>query len=130
MRFPIVEGFVYGLKESGIKCDVDSLEKLDILHEPTEVFLEVTRGYKEGTETRLSADLVRHSREEFYDNVHFQTILFESAKRIVDDLVAGATSASDDDRAQLKLQAKHLLFPEVFTIVRQFVDKKSNSPMA
>ena len=128
MRFPIVEGFVYGLKESGIKCDVDSLEKLDILHEPTEVFLEVTRGYKEGTETRLSADLVRHSREEFYDNVHFQTILFEIAKRIVDDLVAGATSASDDDRARLKLQAKHLLFPEVLTIVRQFVDKKVKFP--
>ena len=66
---------------------MDSLEKLDILHEPTEVFFEVTRGYKEGTETRLSADLVRHSREEFYDNEHFQTILFEIAKRIVDDLV-------------------------------------------
>lgn len=128
MRFPIVEGYVYGLKASGITCDVSQLSELDILHEPTEVFLEVTRGYKDVTEVTYSSDLVRHSRDEFFANVHFQTILFEIAKRIVDDLVEGATAASDKDRAILRLQAKHLLFPSVLRIVKEYVDTKVRFP--
>jgi len=124
IRFPVVEAYVYALRKSGIRCNVDELEELVIdRYEAQEVFVEGIRGYKDDPHTHQKGDLERHTREAFYQNVHFQMIEFEIARLIVGDLIQGS-QATEDEKALIKLQSRHQLFPEVLAILREYIAKK------
>lgn len=123
IRFPQVSSYVYALRQEGIVCDVDKLEGFIVDEEPTAVYLSSARGYGEGGLAIVTGDFVKQDRKAYYESTAFQTILFRLTQMIVDDLVHGAR-AEGDRRAEIKLQAKHLLFPQVYRIVSEYVEKK------
>lgn len=123
IRAPRVDAYVYDLRLDGIECDVKKLEGFLVKEEPQAVYMDEVRGYKDDPasgERAAASDLVRHDRTEFYARVHIQAIEFQLAKRIVDRLVAGSESGKKD-AAVFKLKAKHMLFPQVLRLVRDYV---------
>jgi type III restriction enzyme len=129
MRFPVVEGYVFETTKGLIRWDVDEIEPLSIdpKLEPTATFLRPTAGY---LDTQRSAavpfEFVRQDREGYYRQVHLQTILFQAAQMVVDDLLA-PTRASGEKKARVfRLRSRHQLFPQVFAVVQAFVRRKVN----
>jgi type III restriction enzyme len=126
IRAPRVESYVYDLRLDGIECNVDSLEGFVVKEEPTAVYLDAVRGYKDQADD-ASADRIgeytRQDRQAYYDRVHVQAIHFRLTQLIVDRLVAGADSERPD-AAAFKLKAKHLLFPQVLRIVQEYIRKQ------
>lgn len=117
IRIPVVESYTYQLTDSGIRCDVDSLEEVIINQEPTEVFVAPTRGYQDGPGDGASdGDYIRQNRYEYYRSIRPQQILFQLTKRIVADLERGASNGTT--------AARHQLFPEVLGIVQKYVSRK------
>jgi type III restriction enzyme len=125
MRMPVVEGYVYALREQGLRCDVDDLEGFEVDEEPTQVYLMETRGYIEDpTKLRLEhAGFVKQDRKAFYEQVNFEEVLFRITQRLMDELVQGA-EAGAQDRAWVKLRARHTLFPELYRVVSQYVERR------
>jgi len=123
IRMPVVESYTYDLKDSGIECDVDSLEGFIVDHEPTEVYLVPTRGYREEVVSPYAGEFVRQDRSEFYKTVRFQQVLFGLTQLIVEDLVAGSRSEGPESATQAVL-ARHLVFPEILRIVTRYVETK------
>ncbi|MCP4200951.1 MAG: DEAD/DEAH box helicase family protein [bacterium] len=123
LRMPVVESYTYGLRGSGIRCDVDSLEGFVVDKEPTEVYLVATRGYHDEADALQSDEFVRQTREVYYKNIRFQQIVYKLAQMIVDDLIQGAEE-SDSERAKRGLLARHQLFPEIVAIIQSYVKKK------
>jgi type III restriction enzyme len=122
IRFPVVEGYVYALRQDGIVCDVNKMEPLEVSPsaEPTLVWLDAARGYQDEP-TALTVDgLTQQSREAYYAATSLQTILFRVSQRIVEDLLSGAQGSD----ARLRLQARHQLFPQVLRLVRAYVARK------
>jgi type III restriction enzyme len=125
IRMPNVEGYVYELRDQGIRCDVDALEPMIIDRTPAEVWLEPTRGYRDDSEGLPAADgLVKHTREAYYETVRPQQVIFMLAQRVLDQLLEGASAEDDRKRAELRLRARHQLFPELVTIVQRYVNSK------
>lgn len=123
IRFPHVESYVYSLRRDGIRCDIDKLEGFRVEHEPSAVFLNPVRGYNDQP-ALLDEDLFeRHDREEYYRHVRFSSVLFRIAQCIVDELLHGVR-AEGEDRAWVRLQAKHHLFPQVLRIVMEYEKTK------
>lgn len=125
MRFPVVESYVYGLPAGAalIQCDVDKLDGFRVDDEPTQVYLLPTRGYNEDPSAIKTTGWVKQDRQLYYEQVHFQQILFNLTQLILDELVQGA-QASEKDKAWARLQARHQLFPQVYRIVTEYVDRK------
>jgi len=125
MRFPQVESYVYGMPagRAFIQCDVDELEGFRVDDEPTQVYLLPTRGYQEDSSAIETTDWVKQDRRLYYEQVHFQQILFKLTQLILDELVHGA-QASEEQKAWARLQARHQLFPQVYRIVTEYVDRK------
>jgi type III restriction enzyme len=123
VRMPVVESYTYDLRDSGIRCDVDGLEGFVVQHEPTEVYLVATRGYRDVAAGHNPGEFVRQDRREYYKTVRFQQLLFSFAQLIVEDLVAGAQN-DGGEAAKRGVLARHLIFPEVLRIVTQYVERK------
>lgn len=124
MRFPNVEGYVLELRQNLIRCDWNKIETLSIqpLDIPLQLFVQPQVGIREGHVGSPSFEMKEHDREEYYDNNHFQTILFELARQIVMRLTDSQTAKG----GKLRLFARHELFPQVLHIVQEFVDRRVN----
>jgi type III restriction enzyme len=130
MRFPVVEGYVFALQHNLIRCDLDSIEPLIVEpnREPTDTFLTPTLGYHEGhaAEKAGPSQFVHQNRDEYYRQTHLQAIEFLIAKEIVSQLTQDGQPGSDARRRVLRLQSRHQLFPQVYRIVREYVERKVN----
>jgi type III restriction enzyme len=128
LRFPVVEGYAFALRKNLIRCDVGQLDPLVVEpnREPTATFVRPTVGYQEGSPAAHSApfQFVQQDRDEYYAHTHLQTIEFQIARLIVDELTVGAVSASDVRRRVLRFQSRHQLFPQVFRYVDEYVRRK------
>jgi type III restriction enzyme len=130
IRFPVVEGYAFALRKNLICCDVGQLDPLEIepSREPTATFVRPTVGYQEGSPAAHSApfQFVQQDRDKYYAHTHLQTIEFQIARLIVDELTVGATATSDVRRRVLRFQSRHQLFPQVFRYVDEYVRRKVN----
>lgn len=130
IRFPVVEGYAFTLRKNMIRCDVDEMEILGIEpnREPTATFVRATVGYQEGSPASHSSpfQFIQQDRKEYYRNTHLQTIEFQIARLIVDELTVGSSGGTDARRRGLKLQSRHQLFPAVFRYVDEYVRRKVN----
>ena len=130
MRFPVVEGYAFALRKNLIRCDVDGMPVLDIEpnREPTATFVRPTVGYAEGSQSAHGSPFpfAEQNREEYYRGTHLQTIEFEIARLIVDQLAVAGSDAKDRRRRVLALQSRHQLFPQVFRYVDEYVRRKVN----
>ena len=127
IRFPVVEGYAFALKKNLIRCDVDSMEELILEpnQEPTATFLQPTIGYRDtATYQSPSTDWVAQDRETYYRQTHIQTIQFQIARMVVDQLLGYHDSAPDTRRKVLRLQSRHQLFPQVLQYVHEYVERK------
>jgi type III restriction enzyme len=120
IRFPVVESYTYDLRDSGISCDVEKLDRLYVNAEPTTVWLSPTRGYQEGTGPLAAEDTVMQTREEFYRSVRKQQVIFRLAQLIVEDLVGGAKGEGAQAIKDRGL-ASHLIFPSVVKILEDYI---------
>jgi type III restriction enzyme len=130
MRFPVVEGYAFALRKNLIRCDVDGMPVLDIEpnREPTATFVRPTVGYREGSPSSHSSpfQFLEQDREGYYRETHLQTIEFQIARLIVDELTAAGAEGNDRRRRVLALQSRHQLFPQVFRYVDEYVRRKVN----
>lgn len=130
VRFPVVEGYAFALRKNLIRCDVDGMPVLDIEpnREPTATFVRPTVGYQEGSPSAHSNPFpfVEQDREQYYDETHLQTIEFQIARLIVDQLTVAGADPKDRRRRVLALQSRHQLFPQVFRYVDEYVRRKVN----
>jgi type III restriction enzyme len=125
IRMPNVESYVYELREQGIKCEIDALEPLIVDQTPGEVWVRPPRGYQEdASPAEDTGDGVKHTREEYYKMVRPQQIVFRLAQMVLDDLMSGAQSENERALAELRLRARHQLFPELVTIVKKYIESK------
>jgi len=128
MRFPNVDGYVLELHEHKIRCDVANVEPLEIQPAtvPTAVFVQPQVGIREGAGTGAGAlmsgafEAKLQTREEFYRQHHFQTILFEITRRLVSRL----TDTQGGNEPKLKYHARHQLFPQVLAIVENYAARR------
>ena len=126
IRIPVVESYTYDVKRSGITCDVSKLQRLQVCHEPTAVYVVPQRGYMDDpTAAADFEDLIKHDRKAFYDSVRYQQVLFRLTQDIVDDLINNADGKNSE---QLKdtFMARHQIFPEVLRIVTKYVESRVN----
>jgi type III restriction enzyme len=127
LRFPIVEGYVFQTTKGLLKCDVDAIEPITIdpKLEPTATYLRPTAGYMD---TQLAGgvpfEFVEQNRDAYYGQTHFQGILFQITQRLIEQLLAPTTASQDKKSRVLRLQSRHMLFPQIFAFVQAYVQKK------
>lgn len=119
IRVPVVESYTSALRGPSIDCDIDALPRLRIDDVPSSVYLRPTLGDGEGP-VAPADDFVEQRREDYYQHVRFQQVLFRLAQQVVDDLLT-ATSAGG---AEVGLVSRHQLFPVVLSLVKGYVEKK------
>lgn len=127
IRFPVIEGYAFSLKKNLVRCNIDAMERLIIQpnRQPTATYVSATVGYQVGTpSTGTGFSFVEQNRHQYYESTHLQTIMFQVARLIVDDLAAYDDSGSDRRRRVLRFQSRHQLFPQVFRYVEEYVRKK------
>jgi type III restriction enzyme len=128
IKFPVVEGYTFDLRRNIIRADVDKMEGLQIQpdREPTATFVKPTVGYKTGQPSALGpGQFEEQNRQAYYHSTHVQAIEFEIARQVVAALV-GVDGQAADSRSRLKDMAvsRHQLFPQVFRLVDQYVQRK------
>ena len=130
MRFPVVEGYAFALSKNLIRCEVDGMPALDIEpnREPTATFVRPTVGYAEGSPSAHNSpfQFVEQDRAQYYQGTHLQTIEFQIARLIVDQLTVVGPDVKERRRRVLALQSRHQLFPQVFRYVDEYVRRKVN----
>lgn len=130
MRFPVVEGYAFALRRNLIRCDVGAMEPLRIEpnREPTGTFVRAQVGYKEGggmAAAQSPFGFDQQDRQAYYDDMHLQTILFQAAQRIVEELTEAGTAGEEGRKRRVfALQSRHALFPQVFRVVEEYVRRK------
>jgi len=131
LRFPVVEGYAFALRRNLIRCDVVAMEPLRIEpnREPTGTFVRPQVGVQVGggmAETGSPFSFDQQDRQAYYDSVHLQTILFQAAQRVVEELTqtGAAAGAAGRKRGVFALQSRHALFPQVFRVVEEYVRRK------
>ena len=128
LRFPNVEGYSFALQRDLIRADVSAMERLSIdpFRDPTALFIKAQVGYEVGRPSLFGpGDFEEQSRDEFYESTHIQTIKFRIARRIVDVLTRFAPDVDPEDSGISEIRAsRHLLFPQVFKLVDEFVATK------
>lgn len=121
LRAPVIESYTYGLRSSGIRCDVAQLDDLIVNDEPTRVYLATTRGYHDNSTAVQLSEFIEQNRTKYYEGTRLQQILFKIAQQIVDDLLRGSTQ---EGGAKLGLLARHQVFPDVLKILQDYVGTK------
>lgn len=125
MRLPVVESYVWELKDHGIECDIDTLEPMEVKDTPAKVWLLPTRGVNDSSAVSNDAsNFVEQTREEYYQSVRPQQLYFRLADIIMTDLMAGIGGSDERTKAEVQLQARHQLFPELVGIVQRYVKEK------
>jgi len=127
MRFPVVEGYAFVLKHNLIRCDIDSMEPLILepSQEPTATFVKAIVGYQEGLPSQVTPfEFIEQNREAYYAENHLQTIMFEIARRVIDQLVGGYNGTSNKKKRVLRLCSRHQLFPQVYGFVDEYISRK------
>jgi type III restriction enzyme len=123
IRFPVVEGYVFDLRQNLIKADIDAMQPtvLQPDRRPTAVFVQPRVGIQEGKLAAYGAfEPVFQDRHAYYESVHPQTIAFEIARTVVGRLSEGAANG----RLKKLLGARHQLFPQVYRLVDEYIRKK------
>lgn len=125
IKLPQVESYVYEISGSGVSCDVDHLEGMVVNEEPVTVYLDATRGYDDtpGPRTLDKERFEAQDREVYYANIHMGAIEFRITQLILDELLHGLET-SDASRAAARLNARHLLFPGLLRIVKDYIAKR------
>jgi type III restriction enzyme len=132
MRFPVVEGYVFALKRNLITADIPKMETLAIepAQEPTAVFVKPRVGYQVGAPTLAGpGEFVEQDRSAYYASTHLQTIEFEIARQIVQNMVGDFKQQilpDENSNPRLRLQSRHQLFPQVLRLVHAYVKRKVN----
>ena len=126
IRFPYVDGYVFALHKNLIRCDIDSMDGLQLEpgNEPTATFVVAPLGYSEGPASTHSSSLTfeKQDRATYYARTHLQAIKFSIARDVVTQLTSpGKTSEAT---RVLRLQSRHHLFPQVYRYVDEYVDRK------
>jgi type III restriction enzyme len=126
MKFPYVNGYIFETRKGMLSCDVANIEPLSIdpRVEPTLLYLRPTTGYVDTNKLSTACDFVKQDRREYYDRTHFQTILFQITHLIVEDLLTSSPAATDTRGRVMRLQSRHVLFPQVFAFVRAYVSTR------
>ncbi len=132
MRFPVVEGFVFALERNMIKVDVNTMQSLAIepALEPTAVFVMPRVGYQLGIPTFAGpGEIIEMDRSAYYASTHLQTIEFEIARRIVQNMVGDYQQQilpAEKSNPRLRLQSRHQLFPQVLRYTHAYISRKVN----
>jgi type III restriction enzyme len=127
IRFPIVEGYVFETTRGLLKCNVDEIEplRIDSRLEPTATYLRPTAGYLDTSQAgAMPFEFIKQDREHYYGQTHLQAIFFQIAQRIVDQLLAPSRANADKKSRVMRLQSRHMLFPQVFSFVQRYVQNK------
>jgi type III restriction enzyme len=130
IRFPVVEGYAFALRRNLIRCDIGAMEPLRIEpnREPTGTFVRPQVGVQVGggmAETHSPFGFNQQDRQAYYESVHLQTILFQAAQRIVEELAHASTGNEQGRKRRVfALQSRHALFPQVFRVVEEYVRRK------
>lgn len=123
IRFPVVEGYAFALKQNLVRADIDNMQGLvlDPVRTPTAVFVKPQVGYHVGLPGMGGGfQTATQDREAYYRSVHLQTIKFEIARLVTGALIEGIENRTP----KLALRGRHQLFPQVLGFVDQFVTKK------
>lgn len=126
MRFPYVEGYHFKMSKGILRCDIDSMEpmSIDTKLEPTTTYLRPAAGYVDTAKhSNAGFEYVEQTRQSYYDQIHFQTILFLITQELIDEFQS-STRNQDKKARVLALQSRHQLFPQVYEFVRQYVNRK------
>jgi type III restriction enzyme len=130
IKFPMVEGYTFALRKNLIRCDIDRMEALLIEpnREPTATYLAPQVGIKTGSQSQFATEFfgVEQNRENYYEQNHLQTIEFEIARYVLEQLIGVNGGVSDQKRRVLRLQSRHQLFPQVYRFVQEYVERKVN----
>lgn len=125
MRLPVVESYVWELRDQGIECDIDALEPMEVKDTPAKVWLKATRGVNDGVAASNDvSNYEEQTREQYYESVRPQQLYFRLADMIMTDLLAGAEGVDERTQAEVQLRARQTLFPEIVGIVQRYVKKK------
>ena len=130
MRLPVVEGYVFALRRNVITADIGAMQPLivDPSEIPTATFVSPQVGYRM-TAPSLGDPfaVVEQNRDAYYASTHLQAIEFQIAQQIVQALTAiGSFAVEPAKRAELGLQSRHQLFPQVLRLVHAYVERKVN----
>lgn len=123
IKFPIVEGYAFALKQNLIRANIEEMEKLVVepSKNPTATFVKPQVYYEYGSpQGKNPFEYQEQDRNEYYKSTHLQTIIFEIARRIVTALTEGIGNQS----AKVQLKSRQQLFPQVLEIVKKFVTTK------
>ncbi len=123
IKFPIVEGYAFALKQNLISANVKGMEKLVVepARNPTATFVKPQVYYEFGApQGKNPFSYIEHDRSEYYENNHLQTIIFEISRRIVTDL----TSSNGEQSLKFQLKSRQQLFPQVLKFVQEYVNTK------
>ena len=123
IKFPIVEGYAFALKQNLIRANIKDMEKLEIIPSsiPTATFVKPQVYYELGNPSaRNEFEYTEHNRKAYYESTHLQTIIFEISRLIVWNLTEGI----DNKTTKLKLKSRHQLFPQVLKLVQAYVNTK------
>jgi len=127
MRFPVVEGYAFGLRRNAIKCDVDAIEPLEIEsnREPTATYIQPTVGYQVGRPSRpASFEFTEQNRTQYYRQTHLQLIKFQIAQTVMERLTGNHGPSPGAKEKVMRLQSRHQLFPQVYHFVDEYVERK------
>jgi type III restriction enzyme len=106
---------------------VDEIEplRIDSKLEPTATFLRPTAGYLDTHAAgAVPFEFIKQDRQHYYGQTHLQTILFQVTQRIIDQLLAPTMANTDKKSRVMRLQSRHMLFPQVFAFVQRYVERK------
>ena len=125
IRFPIVEGYAFALKQNLIRADIDGMEPLVIEPDrtPTAVYVKPQVGIQMGGGSPFIGgfEVIEENRSQYYEAYHIQTIKFEIARRVIRKLTEDVTG---DALPKMRYQSRQQLFPQVLQLVNAFVAKK------
>ncbi len=123
IRFPVVEGYTFGLRRNSLRADIDKMQPLAINPSdyPTQVFVQPQVGYNpNGGVGQGPFETELCTREAYYEQNVLQTILFEISRRIVTTI----TESQQYAKSKLRHQSRHQLFPQVLRFATEYVEKK------
>lgn len=126
VRFPMVESYVYDLRGAGIHSDVSKMEVYDASahYIPTAVWMTAIRGIQSTKVGIDDGDAIKQTRDIFYQTVRPQRVIFELAQLVLEDLVRGESTRNKAEQLTAEMIARHHLFPELVSIVKQFVETR------
>ena len=118
IEFPYVDGYTMEFKEPKIHCRFDDIDPLtiDIRREPTQVFVMPQVGIRDGSITSIHFETHKQDRQSYYEEWHLQKIQFMMAQYI--------TSTLTEQHEEFKTYSRHILFPQVVSIVESFCERK------